>query len=277
MTYPGGKGSVYQHIINQMPPHRIYIELFLGGGSVMLNKRSATLNIGIDLDCQALEDFSWSIATNGDRCRIHSLDMAMDHIAMKDGASASPKMAIRTNRPAHTAKNGDSAGDIAKNDGVTSLVWGDAIQLLEQWPFRGDELIYADPPYLRSVRSSKRPLYEHEFWTDSQHKSLLRLLKKLPCHVILSGYWSKLYASILSDWRTVTYPAVKRSGETVTEYLWCNFPEPKQLHDYRYLGDDFRERERIKRKKKRWIAKLKAMPRLERLAILAEIEESGLL
>jgi hypothetical protein len=34
MTYPGGKGGagVYQMIINQIPPHRVYIEPFLGGG-----------------------------------------------------------------------------------------------------------------------------------------------------------------------------------------------------------------------------------------------------
>ena len=33
----------------------------------------------------------------------------------------------------------------------------------------------------------------------------------------------------------------------MTEYLWCNYPAPMALHDYRYLGKDFRERERIKR------------------------------
>jgi hypothetical protein len=32
-----------------------------------------------------------------------------------------------------------------------------------------------------------------------------------------------------------------------------NFPEPVALHDYRYLGEDFRQRERIKRKKQRWV------------------------
>jgi DNA adenine methylase len=44
------------------------------------------------------------------------------------------------------------------------------------------------------------------------------------------------------------------------------------LHDYRYLGDDFRERERIKRKTKRWTAKLQSMPILERQALLSAID-----
>ncbi|MBK9053315.1 MAG: hypothetical protein IPL78_21170 [Chloroflexi bacterium] len=30
MTYPGGKGRTYQHIINHLPPHDVYIAAFLG-------------------------------------------------------------------------------------------------------------------------------------------------------------------------------------------------------------------------------------------------------
>jgi len=62
MSYFGGKGQegVWQTIINQMPPHDIYIEPFLGGGAVMLHKRPALRNIGIDLDRSALDAFSIS-------------------------------------------------------------------------------------------------------------------------------------------------------------------------------------------------------------------------
>src|ERR1051326_8012454 len=51
-TYFGGKGGdgVFQTIINHMPPHKIYIETFLGGGSIMLHKRPAEVNIGIEVD-----------------------------------------------------------------------------------------------------------------------------------------------------------------------------------------------------------------------------------
>jgi hypothetical protein len=52
MTYPGGKSGagVYQQIINQIPPHRVYIEPFLGRGAVLLHKRPAIVSIGIDSD-----------------------------------------------------------------------------------------------------------------------------------------------------------------------------------------------------------------------------------
>jgi hypothetical protein len=52
-----------------------------------------------------------------------------------------------------------------------------------------------------------------------------------------------------------------------------NYPEPFELHDYSYLGDNFRERERIKRKKARWTERLKSMPALERFAILSVLQE----
>ena len=35
------------------------------------------------------------------------------------------------------------------------------------------------------------------------------------------------------------------------EWLWMNYAEPAELHDLRYLGSNFREHERIKRKKTR--------------------------
>ncbi len=57
-----------------------------------------------------------------------------------------------------------------------------------------------------------------------------------------------------------------------TEWIWMNYPAPLELHDYRYLGDTFRERERIKRKSQRWVARLKKMPVLERQALLSAID-----
>uniref|UniRef100_E6QWK1 Upf31.0 n=1 Tax=mine drainage metagenome TaxID=410659 RepID=E6QWK1_9ZZZZ len=59
MRYPGGKGKTYQHVINVMPPHRVYIETHLGGGAVMRHKRPAAHNIGIDADLKVIS--AWSI------------------------------------------------------------------------------------------------------------------------------------------------------------------------------------------------------------------------
>lgn len=52
MTYDGGKNGsgAWQAIINQMPPHRVFIEAFLGSGAVIRRKRPALVNIGIEID-----------------------------------------------------------------------------------------------------------------------------------------------------------------------------------------------------------------------------------
>ena len=55
MTYPGGKANAFTHVINQMPPHQIYIETHLGSGVVLANKKPAPiLNIGLDLDPEVI-------------------------------------------------------------------------------------------------------------------------------------------------------------------------------------------------------------------------------
>ena len=52
MGYPGGKDAegVYQRIINLMPPHRVYIEPFVGGGAILRRKRPAESSTVIDQD-----------------------------------------------------------------------------------------------------------------------------------------------------------------------------------------------------------------------------------
>ena len=70
-------------------------------------------------------------------------------------------------------------------DYPVELVDGCAHRFLAGFPFRGRELVYADPPYLHEVRRGpRRYRYEYE---RSDHVALLDLLKGLACRVMLSG------------------------------------------------------------------------------------------
>lgn len=226
MTYPGGKNGsgVYQKIINQIPPHEVYIEPFLGHGAVMLRKKPSTVNIGVDSDAEVITHWRNLIAANSDT---------------------------------H----------------VYTVINDDAISYLRKLRCERSTFVYADPPYLMETRSSKRPLYKKEFGSIKQHEELLKVLKSLPYMVAISGYQSSLYSSMLTDWRTISYKTVNRAGNVVTEWLWMNYPEPNELHDYGYLGENFRERERLKRIKTRWLARLGRMDRLERYMLLSSIAE----
>jgi DNA adenine methylase len=161
---------------------------------------------------------------------------------------------------------------VENDDAGFRFVEADGIGFLKSYPFTGGELVYCDPPYVRSTRTP-RDLYRFEM-DDDDHAALLDILTGLPCMAMISGYWSQLYANRLKDWNAVSFETMTRGGRMATEWLWFNFPPPVALHDYRYLGDDFRERERIKRKKDRWTGRLERMPLLERQALLAAIGEA---
>ncbi len=204
-----------------MPPHETYIEAFLGGGAVALNKRPARRNIGIEIDRGVL---------------------------------------LETGREL--------------GDGWT-LVNADALSWLADWQgWQGGELVYLDPPYLLSTRSSGREIYDHEFCTADEHEALLRVLLRLPCMVMVSGYWSELYGDMLAGWSVASWQAKTRGKALAMEYLWFNFPEPVALHDYRWLGDNYRERERIKRRQVRWVDRLARMDVQERRALLVAIDQA---
>jgi DNA adenine methylase len=148
----------------------------------------------------------------------------------------------------------------------------DALFFLSAYAWMGDEFVYCDPPYLLATRSYKKPMYRYEM-TDVDHYQLLQLLKGLPCNVAISGYDSPMYGRELAGWYQDSLQTTKRSGARAVECLWMNYPAPLELHDYRFLGRNFRERERIKRKRARWRGRLERMPALERHALLAAIED----
>lgn len=178
---------------------------------------------------------------------------------------------MRAKRPAARSIGVDLSADVAAAWSTTTgveFVHGCALAFLQGYRWTGRELVYLDPPYVRSARRTARDLYQHEM-TDDDHRRLLAVVVKLPCAVQVSGYWSDLYGEALADWRLVRFQAQTRGGTPAEECLWMNYPEPLALHDYRYLGTDFRQRERIKRKVNRWAAGLARLDALERQAILS--------
>lgn len=146
-----------------------------------------------------------------------------------------------------------------------------AHQFLREYSFSGSEVVYVDPPYMPDTRRRSR-IYRHEYGIED-HKQLLDILVALPCRVILSGYAHRLYDDALASWSKVTYNAQTQSGIR-TECLWLNFDMPEELHDSRYIGEDFRERERVRRKLSSLQRKMQALHPFERQAFLEWLKEN---
>lgn len=160
--------------------------------------------------------------------------------------------------------------------GTCQFYCANALDWLASYDWQGNEFVYCDPPYLMSTRSTQRAYYRNEFSTEHQHKELLNLLLSVPVNIAISGYDSEMYRAMLNGWHVTTWQTVTRSGKLATEHLWMNYPNPTHLHDYSYLGENFTDRQRIKRKKDRWKNKLANLPTLEKQAILWAISESQL-
>ncbi len=144
-------------------------------------------------------------------------------------------------------------------------VHGCAHEFLAENDYQGSELIYCDPPYLKRTRTSgRRYRFDYE---DSDHIELLELLKRLPCQVMLSGYPSALYDELLGGWRTLELQVMNQGGVR-TEKLWFNFTVDR-VHWASFAGKNFTDRQRIKRKAANWGKRYEALPRTERVAVLA--------
>jgi len=150
------------------------------------------------------------------------------------------------------------------------LIQDDALTYLNRFPFEGNELVYCDPPYIRETRRSQKKIYKYDY-TLEQHAEFLQFIKRLPCQVMISGYHSDLYERALSDWSVYTFQTRIRQ-KIATEWIWMNYERPVELHDYRYLGDNYRERYRFKEKLKRWTRRLESMPVLEQQALMHALQ-----
>lgn len=218
MRYPGGKGGagVAQTIVNQIPPHRVYLEPFVGGGAVFRAKAPAASSVLNDLDPAVAEHWRRSTTDRAD----------------------------------------------------VEVLHGCALELLSSFPWRGDEFVYLDPPYHPDSRACAS-IYRCEM-DDGGHRALLAMLELLPVRWALSGYRCALYDDAASrlGWRRIDFNAMTRGGVR-TESLWMNYGAPARLADYSYAGSDFRDRQRIKRKVERWLAKLDALEPVERNALLS--------
>jgi DNA adenine methylase len=113
-----------------------------------------------------------------------------------------------------------------------SLECLDAIDIIRRYGSHSGALIYADPPYLESVRAkhirgtSRGPQYSHELRTDEDHAELASALSACAAAVVLSGYDSPLYAELYEGWHRAEIGAQAGNGtaRSRTEVLWSNRP-----------------------------------------------------
>jgi DNA adenine methylase len=148
---------------------------------------------------------------------------------------------------------------------------GDALRTLQSLKLRSTDMVYMDPPYLPSTRKRCR-VYPHDL-SETEHIRLLSFAKTAPAMIIISGYRSALYDDILAEWRRVDFVVGSHSGAR-TESIWMNYQSPRSLHDSRYLGGDYRQRQDIKRRTERLKQRIERLQPIEKSALLNWLHSS---
>jgi DNA adenine methylase len=256
LRYHGGKWSLSPWVIEHFPEHRVYVEPFGGGASVLLRKPRSTVEIYNEIDDEVVNFFQILRDPEASARLIKQLWLTPFSRAEYDSAfelSFDPierarRLIIRSffgfstsSINPHNCTNGfrwmaskpyavefaalpDSLqAVISRLRGVTILN-DDALEVIPRQDSI-ETLFFVDPPYVRSARTSKDKPYRFEM-DDFGHRQLAHILNRVKGRVILCGYPSVLYAELYADWRKVetrSYASGQKGRAHRTEVLWLNF------------------------------------------------------
>jgi DNA adenine methylase len=251
-------------IIQHLPKHRVYVEPFGGGGSVLLRKPRSYAEVYNDLDGEivnvfrvvrdfgkelrdalrltpfARAEFEQSYLPATDEIEQARRTIVRSFMGFGSAAACGEVSGFRANSnrsgttPAHDWKNYPEVMDalIERLRGVV-IENRDAAQVMLAHDYQ-DTVHYVDPPYVHSTRSEKvrgtvsRKSYKHEM-TDEQHLELAEFLHGLRGAVILSGYHSELYDRLYADWARIERHAKADGARARVEVLWlspnCNITQ----------------------------------------------------
>lgn len=256
LRYYGGKWRLASWLAQHLPPHRVYVEPFAGGASLLLRKPRAHAEVYNDLctevvnlfrvlrDPARAEDLAaalrltpfardeWRAAYEPATDPVERARRLVVRSYMGHGADAA-QLRVTTGFRADTARKSTTAARDWCNypDALTAVVHRlrgvvienrDALACMAQHDGPGT-LHYLDPPYLPATRRAdqRRHDYAHEMAADD-HARLLAELPRLRGMVVLSGYPHPDYDDALIGWRRMEREALADHGNWRTEVLWIN-------------------------------------------------------
>lgn len=261
VRWHGGKYRLAPWVISHFPPHRVYVEPFGGGGSVLMQKPRSTAEIYNDLDDEVVDLFR-VLRDPEQAARLHELllltpfsrteffaayETVRDPIERarrllvrsfmgfgSDGHNAAVRTGFRANSnrshttPAHDWANyPDVVPALTRRLRTVVIECRPALQVMASHD-APDVLHYLDPPYLPETRSKKSRrgklayhAYKHEM-TVADHRQLLAGVKRLKGMVVISGYAADLYEKSLKDWHRHEIAALADGARKRTEVVWLN-------------------------------------------------------
>lgn len=253
----GGKWLLAPWIITHFPMHRVYVEPFGGGGSVLLRKPRAYAEVYNDLDQEIVNLFR-VLREPAQSARLiellrltpfarveweESYEEAAEPVERARRLVVRAFMGYGANGHNVNASTGFRGSSNHTGRATVAVEWrgypdalGAAVDRLRGVVIENRDAVtvlarhdgphtlhYVDPPYVWATRGrfSAQRRYVHEL-DDAGHANLLASLRDLAGMVVLSGYPCEAYDQQLAGWLRVERPALADGARERTEVLWLN-------------------------------------------------------
>jgi DNA adenine methylase len=268
LRYFGGKWAIAPWVLAHLPPHRVYVEPFGGGASILLRKPRSTIEVYNDLDGEIVGIFR--VVQDPATCRelvrrLRRTPYARREFARAFEPSGDPiTRAARAITRAYQSFHHEALFNLGKTTFADARHRAGGHCKAHEWAsyprslatvcrrMQGvivecrdarevlraqdtpDTLFFVDPPYLPATRSEAG--YRHEL-DQAEHVALLAALRALQGLVVLAGYPSALYDQHLPGWRRVQRQHhAAGSLRPRTEALWINPPAARLLDEQGRAG-----------------------------------------
>ena len=255
LNYFGGKWKSAPWYIENMPPHKTFVDLFGGGCNIILRKPRSKYEIYNDLDGEVINFFR--IIQNPDTCQklfrlLKRIPYAREafydaYNPTDDTIQRAANLAIKSHMSIHVSAmwkgKGSNFHSTTRSSRFHATTWikfqrtipqvrqrlqgvvienKDAIKLIPQFDYP-DTLFFADPPYMPETR--KGASYGCEM-TPEQHAALLDALIQAQGNAMVCGYDNQLYREKLAGWKLLTRKgqAMMSGHKGRIECLWIKMP-----------------------------------------------------
>ncbi len=233
----GGKGNLAKKILKYFPEHKIYVEPFGGGASLLFAKEPSPIEVYNDIDSGLVNFFR--VLRDPEKFEQFYKKVCLTPYSREEyyycrdtweDCTDDVERAYRwyvVARMSFGGRFGNSWGfavtNSRRNMASTTSSWLSVIDMLplihqrimrvqiEHKDFREifkiydteDTLYYCDPPYVSFTRRGDG--YKHEM-TDDDHKDLVNILLNIKGKAILSGYQNEIYKPLeQAGWKRIDW------------------------------------------------------------------------
>lgn len=250
LKYNGSKFLLAPWIVSFFPEHTTYVSCFGGGASDILRKKKSKYEFYNDIN-EEVYNFFFQLRENGnvligkiENTPYHRRELELCFEHTEDSIERARRFYVRCwlsrgqnkagKNSFRVVVNNDTGGHIPANtfNRVESLyAIRDRLKEIhfEKLDYREilkiydncETLFYLDPPYLGSTRGNKK-YYDNEMLAEEEHEIICRSILNLKGMVIISGYDSDLYNSILDGWEKKSIETKDQARNEKIETLWLS-------------------------------------------------------